>query len=244
MDSCNEAKKIVQMINMAGGKLETIDHNRHCVVGLEKYHLKKEREKYRKLLTRTILVRQQMNRGLGLGPNDDDGCLSQISEMMSTSFKDFALWQAAMHEFHAYGSTKPCPSLISKSIASCQPSSNEMKGTKRPRQLLLESTFGGGMDRPNNNPLIMNHNKDHPGLTTSTTTTVNSAVEAHANNPRLVHNDIREVMEGYMERKRLRCEVGTLIGDPSFAASFACTPLAQTTTTATVSETALREERR
>lgn len=111
MDSCNEAKDIVRLIHTVGGKFEEIDHSQHCVVGLEKYHGKKERETYRKLLIRSVLIRQEMNRGLGLG-TDENECLSEISQMMSSSFKDFALWQAAMHEFQAHGKSQPSHSLL------------------------------------------------------------------------------------------------------------------------------------
>jgi hypothetical protein len=31
---------------------------------------------------------------------------------MSASFKDFALWQAAMHELHAHGSLKPPETIV------------------------------------------------------------------------------------------------------------------------------------
>eukprot|EP00980_Cylindrotheca_fusiformis_P031713 scaffold26843_cov255-Cylindrotheca_fusiformis.AAC.1 len=42
-----------------------------------------------------------MNRGLGLD-HDPDG-YREISQMISASFKEIALWQATMHKFHAYG---------------------------------------------------------------------------------------------------------------------------------------------
>jgi hypothetical protein len=32
--------------------------------------------------------------------------------MMSALFKDFALWQAVMHELHAHGSSKPPETLV------------------------------------------------------------------------------------------------------------------------------------
>jgi hypothetical protein len=99
MESCIEAKKIVRIINSVDGDFEAIDHSRICIVGLEKFHGKKEREINRKLLIKSVLIRQEMNRGLGLA--QDVNCLCEISEMISTSFKEFALWQAAMHKFHA-----------------------------------------------------------------------------------------------------------------------------------------------
>lgn len=99
MSSCLEAKKIVQIIDSVNGNFGAIDHSRVCVVGLEKFHGKKEREKYRKLLIKSVLIRQEMNRGLG---RSDENCLCEISEMISSSFKEFALWQAAMHKFHAH----------------------------------------------------------------------------------------------------------------------------------------------
>jgi len=101
MNSCLEAKKIVTIINSVNGDYGAIDHSKVCVVGLEKFHGKKEREKYRKLLVKSVLIRQEMNRGLG---RQDTDCLCEISNMISSSFKEFALWQAAMHKFHANSS--------------------------------------------------------------------------------------------------------------------------------------------
>lgn len=101
MDSCVEAKKIIKIILSVDGKMEAIDHSQFCVVGLEKFHGKKEREKYRKLLIKSVLIRQEMSRRLGLG--HDANCLAEISSEISATFKEFALWQAAMHRFHAYG---------------------------------------------------------------------------------------------------------------------------------------------
>lgn len=98
MNACLEAKKIVKIINAVNGDYAAIDHSKVCVVGLEKFHGKKEREKYRKLLIKSVLIRQEMNRGLG---RQDADCLCEISNMISSSFKEFALWQAAMHKFHA-----------------------------------------------------------------------------------------------------------------------------------------------
>lgn len=102
MELCAEAKSIVNMIVSVNGDMDAIDHSRVCVVGLEKFQGEKERERYRKLLIRSVLIRQEMIRGLGLG--QDANCLRDISQMISASFKEFALWQAAMHKFHAYGS--------------------------------------------------------------------------------------------------------------------------------------------
>mmetsp|Transcript_18763 Transcript_18763/g.30243 ORF Transcript_18763/g.30243 Transcript_18763/m.30243 type:complete len:243 (+) Transcript_18763:408-1136(+) len=189
MESCNEAKQIVKMIQLVGGKLEAIDHSRHCVVGLEKYHEKKEREKYRKMLIKSVLIRQEMNRGLGLG--SENGCLSEISQMMSASFKDFALWQAAMHEFHAYGSTKPSDSLLvgglkrhDHGLEACESISQAPK-----RRRIL--------DRSSN---------------VSTETISNVAVAPNVQNQKSLRNDMMKVMGGYVERKRLRSEVCNLVG--------------------------------
>lgn len=99
MSSCLEAKHIVKIINSVNGNFGAIDHSQVCVVGLEKFHGKKEREKYKKLLIKSVLIRQEMNRGLGKA---DENCLREISQMISGSFKEFALWQAAMHKFHAH----------------------------------------------------------------------------------------------------------------------------------------------
>ena len=125
MNSCLEAKKIVRIINEVNGDYGAIDHSKVCVVGLEKFHGKKEREKYRKLLIQSVLIRQEMNRGSG---RQDDDCLSEISAMISSSFKEFALWQAAMHKFHA--NCSPAVSTISqgpRELNSLAPSSKRRK---------------------------------------------------------------------------------------------------------------------
>lgn len=97
-DSCLEAKAIVRMINEVDGDYAAIDHTKVCVVGLEKFHGKMMRDKYRKLLVKAVLIRQDINRGMG---QRDADCLCEVSTMISNSFKEFALWQAAMHKFHA-----------------------------------------------------------------------------------------------------------------------------------------------
>ena len=114
LESCSEAKRIVAIINSVDGDMDAIDHSQICVVGLEKYHGKKDKEKYRKLLIRSVLIRQEMNRGLGVG--HDGNCLCQISEMISTSFKEFALWQAAMHSFHAYGTPSSSDTVLPRPL--------------------------------------------------------------------------------------------------------------------------------
>lgn len=121
-NSCMEAKRIVQIINSVDGDYNAIDHSEVCVVGLEKWHGKKEREKYRKLLIKAVLIRQEMNRGLG---RQDADCLCEISAMISSSFKEFALWQAAMHKFHANSSDFPPPSQRERE--SCQGPSKRQK---------------------------------------------------------------------------------------------------------------------
>jgi len=97
-DSCREAKEIVKIIEDVDGDYAAIDHSKVCVVGLEKFHGKKERDSYRKLLVKAVLVRQDINRGMGIRGAD---CLCEVSTAISNSFREFALWQAAMHEFHA-----------------------------------------------------------------------------------------------------------------------------------------------
>jgi hypothetical protein len=210
MDSCNEAKNIVQLIHLVGGKLEAIDHSRHCVVGLEKYHGKKEREKYRKILIRSVLIRQEMNRGLGLGASEN-GCLSEISQMMSASFKEFALWQAAMHEFHAYGSSKPSQSLLSSNFVvtkrTCPPSGEDVDVVaKRPRKCMLELETNFG---PSRDPIIIagHVNPIERMKVSADATNMTNTVQ----NQISLHQDMAEVMKGYVERKRLRSEVGTLV---------------------------------
>lgn len=219
MDSCNEAKKIVKLIHLVGGKLEAIDHSQHCVVGLEKYHGKKEREKYRKMLIRCVLIRQEMNRGLGLGTSEN-GCLSEISQMMSSSFKEFALWQAAMHEFHAYGSSKPSQSLLASkaSLAKRSCPGTDIPNAKR-QQRCLESNFAPAA-RHNVDPIISTFGpieKDRMAAATTTTTTTTSNTLTHnVQNPLSLHQDMVKVMEGYVERKRLRCEVGNLVVESQY----------------------------
>ena len=100
-NSCLEAKAIVKMINEVDGDYAAIDHTKVCVVGLEKFHGKMKRDNYRKLLVKAVLIRQDINRGMG---NRHADCLCEISTMISNSFKEFALWQAAMHKFHATSS--------------------------------------------------------------------------------------------------------------------------------------------
>jgi hypothetical protein len=211
MESCNEAKKIVKLIHLVGGKLEAIDHSRHCVVGLEKYHGKKEREKFRKMLIRSVLIRQEMNRGLGLGTNEN-GCLSEISQMMSSSFKDFALWQAAIHEFHAYGSAKPSQSLfVSKAIvakSNCPPS--ELPMAKRPRQSVLESNFTPTRGTINAYTSLYPINNDCKTAVTGNLSSNNDQSQIS------LHHDMVKAMEGYVARKRLRSEVGNLVVESQY----------------------------
>lgn len=103
-NSCLEAKEIVQIINQVNGDYAAIDHSKVCVVGLEKFHGKRERDKYRKLLVKAVLARQEINRGLG---KRDSDCRCEVSTVISNSFKEFALWQAAMHKFHASSPDEP-----------------------------------------------------------------------------------------------------------------------------------------
>ena len=96
-----EAQRIIEAINAVGGNMEAIDHSKFCVVGLEKFQNVEEKEKCRRFLIRSVLMRQEMNRRMGVLQDADSLC--QISETLSQSFKEFALWQGAMHVFHAYG---------------------------------------------------------------------------------------------------------------------------------------------
>lgn len=261
MDSCNEAKEIVKLIHLVGGKLEEIDHSRHCVVGLEKYHGKKEREKYRKLLIRSVLIRQEMNRGLGLG-TEENQCLSDISQMMSSAFKDFALWQAAMHQFHAYGNSQPPQSLL-------------LQQTQQKELTLNSSSFSSNHTTTSNHSTVYTMDQCDLQQPAGTNNEVTAAVSFESrktdaltidsarlpiectNNPTssssritsarlkrdfdqhaIVHRtqslrsslehdeeqqhkkkrpqehlqDVKTIMDGYVERKRLRSEVGHLMG--------------------------------
>jgi hypothetical protein len=116
--SCDEAKVIINTINLAGGDMNVIDHSRICVVGLEKYQNVEEREKTRRFLIRSILVRQEMNRSNGRAQDADSLC--EISETLSKSFRDFAQWQGKMHVFHAWGTPSP-PRNVNKRVESRVP---------------------------------------------------------------------------------------------------------------------------
>jgi hypothetical protein len=113
--SCDEAKVIINTINMAGGDMNAIDHSLICVVGLEKYQNVEEREKTRRFLIRSILVRQEMNRSDGRAQDADGLC--EISETLSKSFRDFAQWQGKMHVVHAWGTPTP-PRNVKKRVES------------------------------------------------------------------------------------------------------------------------------
>jgi hypothetical protein len=253
MDSCNEAKDIVKLIHLVGGKLEAIDHSRHCVVGLEKYHGKKEREKYRKLLIRSVLIRQEMNRGLGLG-TDENECLSQISQMLSSSFKEFALWQAAMHQFHAYGKSPLPQSLLLQQTqrielkmdspsASTHHTANhstvhemdeydlqEAAGTTTGftaaetsmRETLLIGSPPVPIVRtvdPHSSPCDtsarVSRDSDQQAIvhrTQQPQCSLEQQGEHQRKRPQEHLQDVKKLMDGYVERKRLRSEVGNLIG--------------------------------
>jgi hypothetical protein len=99
-----EAKQIIRMIHAVGGDIEKIDHSKLCVIGLEKFHNGHENERCRRLLIRSILVRQEMNKSMGLTQHDADQSLFDISELLSKSFVEFARWQGALNAAHAYGS--------------------------------------------------------------------------------------------------------------------------------------------
>lgn len=98
---CREAKQTVALINSVNGDWNAIDHSKICIVGLEKFHGKKERDANKKLLIKSVLIRQQMNKNLGL--IQETNGLKEISTMISASFKEYARWQAAMHMVHAHG---------------------------------------------------------------------------------------------------------------------------------------------
>ena len=99
--SCREAKNIIRIINSLGGNFDAIDQNRFCTVGLEKFHNVEEKEKCRRFMIRSILKRQDLNRTLGI--HHGDHSLREISETLSESFREFALWQGTMHVYQAYG---------------------------------------------------------------------------------------------------------------------------------------------
>lgn len=102
---CREAKQTVALINSVNGDWSTIDHSQICIIGLEKFHGKKERDANKKLLIKSVLIRQEMNKNLGL--IQETNGLREISTMISASFKEYARWQAAMHMVHAYGKQQP-----------------------------------------------------------------------------------------------------------------------------------------
>ena len=101
--SCRESRATILMINRVGGDLNAVDHSLFCVVGLEKYHNIKERELTRRLLIKSVIARQEVNKSIG--HSEDVQSLCEISETISKGFKEFAQWQGAMHEVHAYGSS-------------------------------------------------------------------------------------------------------------------------------------------
>lgn len=99
---CREAKQTVALINSVNGDWSSIDHSKICIVGLEKFHGKKERDANKKLLIKSVLIRQEMNKNLGI--IQETNGLKEISTMISASFNEYARWQAAMHMIHAHGS--------------------------------------------------------------------------------------------------------------------------------------------
>lgn len=198
VDTCQEAKGIIKMIHLAGGKLDSIDHTQHCVVGLEKFQGKKEREKYRKLLVRAVLIRQEMNRGMGL-PNES---LSEISKMMSASFRDYALWQAALHKLHASdahngSSTATSSTVVSTTTASEKECLND--GTTETMQTTSKKRARTASGHTQHNH-IMSSSED--------LTVVDNPVQTK---PEVLRREMSTVMEGYVERKRLRSQVHQLI---------------------------------
>ncbi|KAG7355855.1 hypothetical protein IV203_000541 [Nitzschia inconspicua] len=256
MHSCYEAKKIVKLIHLVGGKLEEIDHSRHCVVGLEKYHGKKERERYRKMLIRSVLIRQEMNRGLGLGASEN-GCLSEISQMMSASFKDFALWQAAMHEFHAYGSSKPSQSLLASKglVLGKRNCPLEIQIAKRPKQQCsLETTNALATTIHGKSNLAADFCRIQRGATpkdtamaSTTATELTNTAQNTVHDEISLHQDMVKAMEGYVARKRLRCEVATLVEAHQYQNRFHLQPLSYSpsspTTQLTTENPLLQSER-
>ena len=103
----DEAKEIIRMIHSVGGDIEKIDHSKVCVIGLEKFHNGHENEQCRRLLIRSILVRQQMNKSMKVDVDDASQSLVDISTLLSKSFVEFALWQGALNTAHAYGTVNP-----------------------------------------------------------------------------------------------------------------------------------------
>jgi hypothetical protein len=101
----DDARQIVNLVRFFGDNLDAIDHSKVCVVGLEKYQNAYEKVMHQKLLIRSVLIRQQLNRSLGI--TSDANGLCEISEVISNPFKQCAQRYAAMHEVHAHGSLAP-----------------------------------------------------------------------------------------------------------------------------------------
>lgn len=107
MSSRSEAKHIIRLIHAVGGDLDKIDHSEVCVIGVEKFHRGHENEKCRRLLIRSILVRQQLNKSSGIDKREAEQSLCDISELLSKSFVEYAKWQGSLNAVHAYGTVQP-----------------------------------------------------------------------------------------------------------------------------------------
>ena len=177
MDSCAEAKKIVKMIHSVDGNMDAIDHTQVCVVGLEKFHGKKDRDKHRKLLIRSVLIRQEMNRNLGVRHEANATCLSEISQLISSSFKEWALWQASMHAFHAHGK-------VPKTSESENPLQSQDLGSVK-RQKLNTGNYSPSS------------NAGDSSISTSTSETLSSNL---VRNPESIRDEMHQLVAGYCSR--------------------------------------------
>ena len=145
--SRSEAKQIIRMIHAVGGDLDKIDHSSVCVIGVEKFHRGHENEKCRRLLIRSILVRQQLNKSNSVDIRDAEQSLCDISELLSKSFVEYAKWQGSLNAVHAYGTVQPKAALSVQS-------------------LLLPVGLGSNLAPMNNHTLLLSSS---PGQLVSTT---------------------------------------------------------------------------
>jgi hypothetical protein len=150
--------------------------------------------------------------------------------MMSASFKDFALWQAAMHELHAHGSSKPHETLVENAKGTNiflntqiqQQEHQQEPPTKRHKPMYDVCQFNTAIaiaTAKKKQPECSNNNVSPTGILPTTTTTVQNEIG--------LHQDMMKVMEGYIERKRLRKEVRNLMASQSPSVSFTQQELSQ-----------------
>jgi phage gp16-like protein len=114
-DCRHECKGTIFVMRLAKETSTAIDPSLFCVVGLEKFCNWRQRDQARKLLIKSVIAQQHLNRSLGR-PHETHS-IRCISETMSRAFLDSALWQAAHQEAHAFGSSPPqCQKVMKRKI--------------------------------------------------------------------------------------------------------------------------------